>query len=363
VSEALKATVYFGEGDRHGGALVSDGLAGLAERRGLRVAVLLRGAEGFGLTQVVRTQRLLTMSENTPLVWTAIDRPEPLRAALDEVVELAGAGGLVTLERARLGARPADLSLRGDGACKLTLYPGRRARAGDRPAVPALVDLLRDAGMEGASALLGLDGTLGGERHRARFFSRNAGVPLMVIAAGSAEATGRAIERLDALERPPPCTLERIRVLKRDGVPIDRPRLVPEADVQGLGFWQKVMVHSRQRDRSGGRPLHLELVRRLRRAGASGATVLRGAWGYRGADPPAGDGLVALGHRGPLVTVLVDRPAATRRWWPALDEVTARAGLVTGEIVPAFRATAPGAVVGGLRLAAAEGIAEWPGPA
>lgn len=216
--------------------------------------------------------------------------------------------------------------------------------------------------MEGASALLGLDGTLEGERYRARFFSRNAAVPVMIIAAGSEMAVERALAGLDALERPPPCTLERVRVLKRDGAPIDLPRLVPEEDPHGLGLWQKIMVHTRQRDRSGGRPLHLELVRRLRRAGAPGATVLRGAWGYRGQDPPAGDGLVALGHRGPLVTVLVDRPGAMRRWWPVLDEITGRAGLVTGEIVPAFRATAPGAVVGGLRLAAAEGIADWTGP-
>ena len=52
-----------------------------------------------------------------------------------------------------------------------------------------------------------------------------------------------------------------------------------------------------------------------------------------------------------LVTVLVDRPPGVRRWFPILDEVAAGAGLVTGEIVPAFRATAGPAVVGGLGLA------------
>jgi hypothetical protein len=38
-------------------------------------------------------------------------------------------------------------------------------------------------------------------------------------------------------------------------------------------------------------------------------------------------------------------------WFDAVDELTGQAGLVTSEIVPAYRATGPGFVRGGLRLA------------
>jgi hypothetical protein len=51
------------------------------------------------------------------------------------------------------------------------------------------------------------------------------------------------------------------------------------------------------------------------------------------------------------VTVIVDTPERIRRWFAIVDELTDEAGLVTSELVPAFRATAGEARRGGLRLA------------
>ena len=66
-----------------------------------------------------------------------------------------------------------------------------------------------------------------------------------------------------------------------------------------------------------------------------------------------------------MLTVVVDSPEQTRRWWEIVDELTAETGLVTSEIgtislvtseiVPAVRAVAPDVLHGGLRLAAT-----WP---
>ena len=53
----------------------------------------------------------------------------------------------------------------------------------------------------GASVLLGVDGSRGARRARARFFSRNAEVPTMIIAVGSAEAISRALVGLRELLR------------------------------------------------------------------------------------------------------------------------------------------------------------------
>ena len=95
-----------------------------------------------------------------------------------------------------------------------------------------------------------------------------------------------------------------------------------------------------------------ELVRALREAGAAGATVLAGVWGYLGAGEAHGDRFWSLRRRVPAACVCVDRPHRMRRLWPVIDRAAARAGLVTEELVPAFHATGPEARLGGLRLAA-----------
>ena len=65
----------------------------------------------------------------------------------------------------------------------------------------------------------------------------------------------------------------------------------PKQDDAGLGVWQKLMVYAGEQARHGGRPLSSELVRRLREEGASGATSVRGIWGFSGDNPPHGDRL------------------------------------------------------------------------
>src|SRR6185503_14409778 len=113
-------------------------------------------------------------------------------------------------------------------ATKLTLYLGRDERAGGGPAYLAVVDHLRRHGLAGATVLLGVDGMTHRRRQRARFFSRNAAVPLMVVSVGSGDAIGDALEGLDAILADPIATLERVRVCKRDGVLHSEPRHLPE---------------------------------------------------------------------------------------------------------------------------------------
>ena len=86
--------------------------------------------------------------------------------------------------------------------------------------------------------------------------------------------------------------------------------------------------------RHAGHPLHTRLVRRLREEGAPGATSLRGVRGFSGAHAPHGDRLFRVRRRVPVVTTVVDRPDAIRRWFRVVDEVTDEAGLVTCEPVP-----------------------------
>ena len=52
--------------------------------------------------------------------------------------------------------------------------------------------------------------------------------------------------------------------------------------------------------------------------------------------------MLALRRNVPVHVVAVDRPDAVRRWWPVVDRLTATAGLVTSELVPASHAVTTG---------------------
>ncbi len=354
--DCLKLTVYFGERDRLNGHLTSDVLLDLYGRHELKAAILLRATEGFGIRHQLHTQRMLTPSEDLPLVSVAVDTREAIERLVPEVEALIG-GGLVTLERARLLTRLDDRDALGTGAedeTKLTLYLGRQERVGDRLAYAHVVDVLSRHGVDGATVLLGVDGLLHHSRKRARFLSRNTDVPLMVVSVGSNGSIARALAELDQKLDHPLATLERVRVCKRDGSTITPPLRLPETDPGGLGIWQKLMVYAGEQARYGHRPLYVELIHRLRLEGASGATALRGIWGYSGRHAPHGDRLLAVRRRVPVVVTIVDRPVRTEQWWRLIDETTSEHGLVTSEMVPAFQAVGPGVASGGLRLATLE---------
>jgi PII-like signaling protein len=292
----IKLTTYFGERD-----FTSDALLDLYGRHRVAASVLLRGAAGFGARHRLRSADLLTPSEDLPLVSVAVDAPERIEALAGEVRALQRAG-LVTLERA--AATVAE-------PVKLTLY---LARGEPYRQVCAR---LRECGLDGVTALLGVDGTIHGERRRASFFGPNRGVPVMLIAVGGGDAAARALHELD----PPLFTLERIRVCRRDGVALAEPEPRP-------GERHKLMLHS------SDHAAHEELVRRLRAAGTAGATTLRGVWGFHGEHEPHGDRVLQLRRGVPAITVIVDTPEQVATSFEIVSELTPQRGLVTSETVP-----------------------------
>ena len=353
IEDCLKLTTYFGERDRLGSRFLADAFVDIYARHRLQTSLVMRGVEGFGAKQHFHTDRLLTLSEDLPLVAVAVDTRTRIEAALHEIQDLRF-DGLVTLERARMLTGELEAVELPDAlheATKLTVYVGRHERIDGRPAYQAVVDLLHQRGIAGATVLLGVDGTAHGARERARFVGRNEGVPLMVISVGDGHRIASALPELSAGLARPLITLERIRVCKRDGVKLAEPRHVSETDPSGLGIWQKLMVYSGEQSRHRGRPLFHELVRALRAAGAAGATSLRGIWGYHGDHAPHGDAFWQLRRRVPVLTVIVDTPDRIRDWFAIVDDLTDETGLVTSELVPAYRATGPGIQRGGLGLA------------
>lgn len=352
-SECLKLTTYFGERDRTGGHLLADELLDLYGQHEIAASILLRGIEGFGAKQHMRTDILLTLSEDLPVVSVAVDSRERIEGLLTDVMAIKRRG-LVTLERARLvdgELGPALVPREVGEAVKLTAYVGRQERLDGRPAFVAICDVLHRRGLAGATALLGVDGTVHGQRHRARFFGRNAEVPMMIISVGSAEEIDRVLPELERLLQRPLLTLERVRVCKRDGELLARPPELPGQDEHGLALWQKLMVHISEDAQIGRRTLHRELVRRLRGAKVSGATSLRGIWGFHGDHAPHGDRLLQVHRHVPVVTTIIDRPERIAAAFEIVDELTAERGLVTSEMVPAAAALVENERHGGLKLA------------
>jgi PII-like signaling protein len=92
-------------------------------------------------------------------------------------------------------------------------------------------------------------------------------------------------------------------------------------------------------------------VRRLRAAGAAGATSLRAQRGFHGEHQPHGERLLTLEREAPVLTVVLDTPERIAALFELVDELTAQSGLVTSETVPALQARTQAGERGGLRLA------------
>lgn len=341
--DCLKLTTYFGERDRTDGELLADRLLELYGANRIQASAMLRGIEGFGRHHSTHTELLLSLSEDLPVMSVAVDTRARIEGLLPEVLALKDRG-LVTIERARLLVGSLgqitttdDLPTELHDEAKLTVYLGRGERVRGRAGFVAVCETLQRNGILGATVLLGVDGTRHGVRARARFLGANPDTPLLVVSVGPGAAVAAAMAELEAELDQPIATLERVRVLRRDGVQLAEPvSAPPELPPGTTEWWQKLTVHSGEHDRIDGHPLHRRLVRRLRQERVAGATSLRGIWGFRDEESPHGDRLIQARRRTPVMTIVVDRPERIAAVYPLIAELTAEAGLVTLESVPSL---------------------------
>ncbi len=342
--KSLKLTAYFGERQRaveKPRRFLADDMLDLFGASEVATSVMMRGVASFGPTGGLHSDVSLSMSEDPPVTIAAVDVESKIRTLVDDVTAMTG-HGLVTLERARLITRDSgtdalsEIDSRTGEAAKLTVYVGRQVRVAGSPAHYAVCELLYRHGFAGATVLLGVDGTAYGQRQRAKFFGRNVNVPQMIIGIGLPPQVSAAASELATLLPSPLMTIERVRLCKRDGDLFARPQELPPTDSQGRTLWQKLMVHTADVDHDETQPIHRAIVQQLMNSKtARGATVLRGIWGFQGDHEPHGDKLFQLVRKVPLMTIVIDTPAAIARSFTIIDELTARHGLVTSEMVPA----------------------------
>lgn len=94
---ARRLTVYVGEADTWRHRPLYTEIVHRAHAAGLAGASVFRGIEGFGTSSRVHTERLLSLSEDLPVVVVVIDTAERIDAFLPQVAELV-AEGLVTVD-------------------------------------------------------------------------------------------------------------------------------------------------------------------------------------------------------------------------------------------------------------------------
>ena len=273
----------------------------------------MRGAEGFGGQHRLRTDRLLSLSEDASLVAVGVGEVEVIEGLSAEVRAMAGQG-LIVLE--------AVVPTQGDGdgsdLVKVTVWGPRTG-----PSAPHLeaVAALKRCGADAATVLLGVDGVLDGERRRARFVAGNRGVPAITVGVGTRAAIDAALAEVDGAASlvtltavAPNSVIDR---LKRHGGEATRVTLVT-SEVAGRG----------------PRPVYLELIHQLRREGAAGATALRGVWGFRGDGEPHGDRVPALRRDVPMLVEVVDSPERAARWLELARELACEGDVVYAEPIP-----------------------------
>lgn len=94
---ALRMTIFVGEDDRWRHSPLYHEIVTRAHAAGLAGATVLRGIEGYGASRLVHTTRLLSLTEDLPIVIIIADAEEKIRDFLPILDELI-TEGMITLD-------------------------------------------------------------------------------------------------------------------------------------------------------------------------------------------------------------------------------------------------------------------------
>ena len=99
--DAVLLRIFLGESDKWYGRPLYEAIVLKARERHLAGATVLRGPMGFGHSSRLHTAKILRLSEDLPIIVEIVDAEDKIRAFLDSIEPIMGAG-LVTLERVQV---------------------------------------------------------------------------------------------------------------------------------------------------------------------------------------------------------------------------------------------------------------------
>lgn len=103
--QAVLLRVFVGESDKLGHLPLYEAIVKQARDADLAGATVLKGVMGFGATARIRTQKILDLSSDLPMLIEIVDEEDKISVfqdILSNLFEQAGCGGLVTLENIRV---------------------------------------------------------------------------------------------------------------------------------------------------------------------------------------------------------------------------------------------------------------------
>jgi len=106
-----RLTIIVGESDTTGGHSLATAIVRRAHSAGLAGVTVVRGIEGYGASNHIHTTRVLSLSDDLPVVITIVDTAEAIRAFVPTVEHIVDEG-LITIddvEVVRYIGRPATL--------------------------------------------------------------------------------------------------------------------------------------------------------------------------------------------------------------------------------------------------------------
>ncbi len=105
--------IYIGEKDRSKGKPLYEAIIQKAKEMGLAGSTVMRGIEGFGAaSRIIHKSSILRLSEDLPVLIEIADREDRINEAIEafqEMMDEAGAGALMTLEKVEIIRYRADI--------------------------------------------------------------------------------------------------------------------------------------------------------------------------------------------------------------------------------------------------------------
>src|SRR3989337_2541793 len=79
-----RLTIFIGESDHHGHTPLATEIVQRAHKAGLAGVSVFRGVEGYGASNHIHTTRILSLSDDLPIVIVIVDRPEAIATFLPQ---------------------------------------------------------------------------------------------------------------------------------------------------------------------------------------------------------------------------------------------------------------------------------------
>lgn len=104
-NEAKLLRIFIGETDKIGHVPVYEKIVLEARKNELAGATVYKGVMGYGGNSVIHSAKILTISEDLPLVIEIVDEAKKIEAFIplvEKIFEDSNCGGLITMEKAEI---------------------------------------------------------------------------------------------------------------------------------------------------------------------------------------------------------------------------------------------------------------------